>query len=137
MRNVQWFSMPWALDVAEYHLYAITFCAAPWVLRNGGHITVDLLLQQLNATATKQFKHLAHLIGAAVCLILLYYACKVLWASYSAQTLVYKALIIPEWWLFVLPPLSFLLMLLVFLHWLLRPPEAATTATTANDPDGL
>ena len=135
-RNVPWlsfgFSMGWTLEVAEYHLYLITFFAAPWVLRIGGHIAVDLLVQNLSDAVARQLARLSYLIGAIVCTVLLVYACKVLWASFSAGTLVYKALVIPEWPLFVPAPITFVLMLLIFLRWLQAPP-----AQTALDTDGL
>lgn len=137
-RNLPWlsfglgFSMGWTLEVAEYHLYLITFLAAPWVLRSGGHIAVDLLVQNLSDTVARRLARFSYLIGAIVCTVLLVYACKVLWASFSAGTLVYKALVIPEWPLFVPPPITFSLMLLIFLRWLHTPP-----ATDALETDGL
>lgn len=122
-----WFSLRWTLDVAEYHLYLITFLAAPWVLLRNGHIAVDLLVQRLSLATARRLAWLGYAIGAAVCSVLLIYSLKVLWASYSAGTLIYKALIMPEWPLFLVPPLSFALMLAVFARWLFGrvPPPGA------------
>ena len=121
VRYGQWFSMRWTLDIAEYHLYLITFLAAPWVLLNGGHIAVDLLVQRVGPSIAALLTRTAHVIGTVVCAVLLYYSIKVLMASFTAGTLIYKALIMPEWPLFLAPPLTFGLMLIIFLRWLLKP----------------
>ena len=40
-------SMPWALEMSEYLLYGVTFLGAPWVLRAGGHVNVDIVVKQI------------------------------------------------------------------------------------------
>ena len=47
-RYFRLFSMPWSLDFAQYGLYLITFFGAPWVLKNHGHITIDLVIDRLS-----------------------------------------------------------------------------------------
>src|ERR1700677_1576376 len=39
--------LPGADEVSEYMLYLITMLAAPWLLRQGRHIRVDILLRAL------------------------------------------------------------------------------------------
>ena len=41
-RSLRLFATPWTLDIAQYSLYLITFFGAPWVLREGGHISIDV-----------------------------------------------------------------------------------------------
>ena len=62
-RYFTWFAMPWSLDVAEYLLYAITFLAAPWVLRTGGHIKVDLVVERLPAGGRRRTARVAAVVG--------------------------------------------------------------------------
>ena len=40
-------ALPWLLEATEYVLYGGTFLAAPWVLRKGAHVRVDLLVAGL------------------------------------------------------------------------------------------
>lgn len=120
-RTFDLFAIDWTLEAAEYHLYAITFLTAPWVLRTGGHISVDLLVAQLNALGARRLAWCVNLVGAAICVVLLFYSIKVLVASYRSGTLVYKALIFPEWFQFTVPPVTFFLMLLIFGRWLIHP----------------
>ena len=43
--------LPWANEVTEYALYFITVLTAPWLLRQGQHIRVEVLfrMQRLHA----------------------------------------------------------------------------------------
>lgn len=124
-RSLKLFTIDWTLEASEYLLYGITFLTAPWVLRTGGHISIDLLVGRLGRTAARRVSWCANLLGAVICLVMLYYSLKVLVASYAAKTLVYKALVFPEWLQFTVPPVTFVLMLVVFLRWLRHPAEAA------------
>ena len=123
-RQVQGFSMPWSLDVAEYLLYLITFLAAPWVLLSGGHITVDLVVAHLAPSARRRADRIANAIGAAASLLLFWFACRVWWRSFSDGTLVYETFVFPEWWLFSAAPPVFLLLAAIFVYRTVRPRAA-------------
>ena len=42
-----WAYLDWSNDLTEAMLYLITMCAAPWILRQGQHIRVDILLRAI------------------------------------------------------------------------------------------
>ena len=46
-RNVGLGGIPWSGEVSEDILYLLTLLAAPWLLRQGQHIRVDILLRAL------------------------------------------------------------------------------------------
>ena len=120
-RNLKLLSLPWTLNVAEYLLYGMTFLGAPWVLLRGGHIVVDLLIQSVPAVLRRRLLRLANALGLLVCAVMFVYSCKSLAGSYTSGTLVYKALVFPEWYLFTLAPVTFGFLGLIFLQWLVRP----------------
>lgn len=121
-RNLRLFATPWTLDVAEYLLYGITFLGAPWVLREGGHISIDIVVDRLEPRARRRTAYLTHAIGAVVCAVLLYYASRVWWRSFWDGTLVHETFVFPEWYLLSMAPPIFLILLLVFLRWILHMP---------------
>lgn len=126
-RYLRLFSLPWAFEATEYMLYAITFLGAPWVLREQGHIAIELLVERLSAGPRRLMRCLADLLGATVCAVLLYYACRVAWRSYESATLVHKSFVFPEWWVYAGMPPVLLMLLVVFLRWLAQPsPHAGT-----------
>jgi TRAP-type C4-dicarboxylate transport system permease small subunit len=47
MRNVMGSGMSWVIEAMEYAMYVATVFAAPWVLREGSHVSVDVLTSML------------------------------------------------------------------------------------------
>lgn len=122
-RYLRWFSLAWGLEASEYMLYAITFLGAPWVLRERGHIAIELVVEHLPARARTAARLAADLLGATVCAALLFFACRVLWRSYASGTMVHKSFVFPEWLVYAGMPPVFLILLIVYLRSLARPGE--------------
>ena len=108
--------MPWAPDFSEYALYGITFLGAPWVLREEGHIAIELIVERLRPAGRRAARRAVQALGALVCAALFYFACRQLWRSYVAQNLVYETFAFPEWWQYVLPPPIFALLCALYLR---------------------
>ena len=115
-RYLRWFSLAWGLEASEYLLYAVTFLGAPWVLREQGHIAVDLVVERLSERGRRIARLATDALGAVVCAVLLYYACRVAWQSYAAGTMVHKSFVFPEWLVFAGMPPIFLILLAVYLR---------------------
>lgn len=126
-RYLRLFSLPWSFEATEYMLYAITFLGAPWVLREEGHIAIELVVERLPPRPRRVVRRMADLLGATVCVVLFFFACRVAWRSYESATLVHKSFIFPEWWVYAGMPPVLLILLGVFLRWLVRPPAHAGT----------
>jgi TRAP-type C4-dicarboxylate transport system permease small subunit len=115
-RTFKLFPTPWTLDIAQYALYAITFLGAPWVLREDGHIAIEIFVERLRPRARWWVARGSNALGAVVCALLVYYSGRALWRSYAANNLVYQTFVFPEWYLYCLAPPVFLLLLLLFLR---------------------
>jgi TRAP-type transport system small permease protein len=114
LRNLAGIGFPWLIDVIEYGLFAGTFLAAPWVLREGAHVRVDILVTSLPPRGAALLDTLVDLIGLAVCLVLLWYGVKVTLTAQALGSMVLKSIIFPEWWALVVIPLSSLLLAIEF-----------------------
>jgi TRAP-type C4-dicarboxylate transport system permease small subunit len=130
-RYLRLFSIPWSFEATEYMLYAITFLGAPWVLREEGHIAIELVVERLDAGPRRVVRRIADLLGATVCVVLFFFACRVAWRSYASATLVHKSFVFPEWWVYAGMPPVMLILLGVYLRWLRRPPAHAGTREVA------
>lgn len=124
-RNTAAFNMPWSLEVAQYSLLAITFFGAPWVLRERGHIVVDLLLQGMAPERRMKVERVGYVICTVVCAVLTYYACKVWWRSYETGIMVHETFVFPEWLIMSVSPPIFLILMAIFIRWIFRPPMRA------------
>ena len=129
-------SVAWANEMSEYILYVTTFLAAPWLLRMGKHVRLDLVLRALPTHIGWLMEWLVDLVGVAVCATLAVAGMRVLLASQANGNIVLKTLSFPEWWLMIPIPLTFALLLVEFLFRLYRlatgPRELRDEATSAG-----
>jgi TRAP-type C4-dicarboxylate transport system permease small subunit len=102
--------LPWADEVSEYMLYLITMLAAPWLLRQGRHIRVDILLHALPARVGWICEWLTDTMALVCCTIMAVSGAEATYASYSSGMLTIKTLVTPEWWSLAPLPIAFLLL---------------------------
>lgn len=102
--------VPASNDMTEYGLYLMTLCIAPWLLRQGKHIRVDILLRALPREIAWLCEVLVDCLALGCCLILAWYAWQATAASMAAGALTIKTLVTPEWWSLVPLPVAFVLL---------------------------
>ena len=83
-RNAGLGGIPWSSEVSEDILYLMTLLAAPWLLRQGQHIRVDILLRAVPPRIGWLLEWAGDLLGLACSLYFVWYGWKVLAASYQA-----------------------------------------------------
>lgn len=106
LRNLGMPNLPWVTEVSEYILFIATFAAAPWVLRQGAHIRVDIVLRGLPPKTKWGVQILTNLVGLAVCIFLMRYGFKVFAEAFHLKSMIFKQLILPEWWFYALIPIT-------------------------------
>lgn len=102
--------LSWSNEVSELMLYLITMCVAPWLLRQGQHIRVDIFLQAIPARMAWGLEWVGDVLGLLCCLVLAWYGAQATWASYAAGSLSIKTLVTPEWWSLAPLPVVFVLL---------------------------
>ena len=102
--------LAWSNEVSELMLYLITMCIAPWLLRQGQHIRVDILLQALPKRLAWTLEWVGDLLGLACCVLLCRYGIQATLASYQSGSLNIKTLVTPEWWSLAPLPIAFALL---------------------------
>ena len=102
-------------ELSEDILYLMTLLAAPWLLRQGQHIRVDIILRALPLRAAWLLEWLGDIVGLFCCLYFVWYGCFITIASYSAGSISIKTLVTPEWWTLAPLPFGFALLALEFI----------------------
>jgi TRAP-type C4-dicarboxylate transport system permease small subunit len=139
LRNTAWIpsmrGLEWSNDLSEAMLYLITLCAAPWLLRRGQHIRVDIVLRAIPKSAAWYCEWVVDVLALACCLVMVVYGARSAYASFASGALSIKTLITPEWWLLAPLPIAFLLLAIEVLFRMQRlaraphgPREDAVTA---------
>jgi TRAP-type C4-dicarboxylate transport system permease small subunit len=129
-RNAGLGGIPWSGEISEDILYLLTLLTAPWLLRQGQHIRVDILLRALPARLGWLLEWVGDLLGLACSLYFVWYGWKVLAASYTSGAISIKTLVTPEWWLLAPLPVAFALFAIEFvfrMHRLARSERAPRT----------
>jgi TRAP-type C4-dicarboxylate transport system permease small subunit len=135
LRNVARSGLLWANEVSEYALYGMTLLTAPWLLRRGQHIRLDLVLVMLPARVAWMIEALADVVGFVVCLALVRYGTVMAFDSFRIGAITIKNLIFPEWWLLAPLPLCFALVAIEFvfrLHRLIHERARRVEATSVS-----
>ena len=102
------------VELSEYAILLITAFAAPWLLRQGRHVRLDVVLVNLPPRLAWRCELLADVLGVAVSLLLVWYGARVLVTSAVAGTRIVKEFTIPEWWTLWPLPLMFALVTIEF-----------------------
>lgn len=114
LRNVQIASMPRGLaianDVSEASIYLITLLCAPWLLRYGRHIRIDVILRMLPDRVGWLVEWVADVLVLVSCAFMVWYGYVVTARSYWSDAMMVKTLITPEWWILAPLPAIFLLL---------------------------
>jgi TRAP-type C4-dicarboxylate transport system permease small subunit len=114
LRNIAVPGLPrglsWANEISELLLYAVTMCVAPWLLRQGQHIRVDILLRAIPPKLAWALEWLGDAVGLLCCLLLAWFATQAAWSSYRSGAVNIKTLVTPEWWSLSPLPVIFVLL---------------------------
>lgn len=120
LRNLRLGGLPWSNEVSEYILYLVTLATAPWLLRQGQHIRVDILLRAVPPRLAYAMEWIADLAGFGCALYFVLYGGRAAYASWASGAISLKTLVLPEWWMLSALPAAFLLVAVEFVFRMLR-----------------
>jgi|KBSMisStaDraftv2_1062788.scaffolds.fasta_scaffold298126_2 TRAP-type C4-dicarboxylate transport system permease small subunit len=127
---------PGASDISEYALYLCTLLAAPWLLRGGQHIRVDILLRAFPSRLAWACEWVSDAMAFGACVVLACMGLVVALRSYASGAIQIKSIVIPEWWVMAPLPIAFSLLTVEFAFRMWRlahgPKEPRSDAVSAS-----
>jgi len=102
--------LAWSNEISETGLYLVTMLAAPWLLRQGQHIRIDIVLRVLPSAVGWACEWLSDVIAFVCCVCVVAYGARATWESYSQGSITIKTLVLPEWWTLAPLPAAFALL---------------------------
>ncbi len=108
-------SLWWLFAAIEYSLYFGVFIGAPWVLQQGAHVRVDIVLSALSKKTAARLDLLINIAGTALCLSLCFYGVRATIAEFIDGTMPDKDLRIASWIILTVFAFSFLMLAIEFL----------------------
>jgi TRAP-type C4-dicarboxylate transport system permease small subunit len=102
--------LAWSNELSETGLYLLTMLAAPWLLREGKHIRIDIVVRVLPKRVGWACEWLSDAIALACCVCVVAYGSRATWESFSQGSITIKTLVLPEWWALAPLPVAFALL---------------------------
>lgn len=106
----------WTIQVSEYILLWITFLAAAWLLRKGGHIRIDAIVGRLSPKTQRILNIIVSILGAVVCAVIAWFGAQNTWDLWQRGILDVKTIDVPKFALFSVIPLGSFLLLIQFIR---------------------
>jgi len=104
----------WVVEISEYALLWITFLGAAWVLRQGGHVRVDIMLQYLSPRALRICGLFSSASGAFVTLVLFGFGVEATVSAYLRGAFKPTGIDVPTWLVIIVIPVGAVLLFLRF-----------------------
>lgn len=119
MRNIGLQPWAWLFTSAEYALLYMTMLGAPWLVRERGHVHIELVTAALPPTLRRWVSRLVALLCVLVCLVLAWYGLQLFLSNLERRDFDVRAYYYPRALLSVAYPLSFGFMTVEFLRFTL------------------
>lgn len=99
----------WSSTYTEYSLLYTTMLAAPWLVREDGHVRIRSLTDLLSPFARSVVEYAVCVIAIVLCAVVTYYATRQGYGLYLADAIDIRSIPVPEWILYAPLPLGFTL----------------------------
>lgn len=106
----------WASEISEYALLYITFLGAAWLVKQDGHVRMDIVLHSLPASVQAWVKFVTAVVGAIICLIIVWYGVQVGWGHLQTGQTIPTRLEPPKYLLTGIIPVGSLLLAVGFVR---------------------
>ena len=120
VRNLGYQSSAHFFTFTEYALLIVPCMGAPWLVREKGHIYVEIVLMHLTPRARKWLMRGIGVACVAVCLIIAWYGFGITIADFLGNEKDVRSFDMPRWMIVGWIPLGFLMMAIEFLRFLVR-----------------
>src|SRR5699024_10334587 len=91
----------WSVEFSEYILLYITLLSAPWILRNGAHVKLEMFVDMLPNKTKNVIYVLTLLLSAFACFILSIFSFEYMIDHYIKETVMYKLVQLPKYILYI------------------------------------
>jgi TRAP-type C4-dicarboxylate transport system permease small subunit len=109
-------SIFWIVEVIEWGLVWMTFLAAPYVLKEGRHVSMDLVVLRVSPKTRAVLGIVTSIFGALICLTMTYYGIRSVWDHVVRGVVEAKVLKAPKAPLMAIIPFGFSLLFLQFIR---------------------
>ena len=104
----------WIIPMTEYALLWIVFLGTTWLLREGGHITTDVIYVHLNEKTKHTLDCIMSVIGGLACAMMVYLGIVHMWDCIIHGVTDVRAVTVPKSAIFIIIPIGSILLTIQF-----------------------
>jgi C4-dicarboxylate transporter, DctQ subunit len=104
----------WLMQTTEYALLWIVFLGTTWLLRQGGHITTDVIYSHLNEKTKRTLDCTMFVIGGLTCAVMVYFGIDYTHECIAKVVTDVRGVTIPKWIIFIIIPFGSILLTIQF-----------------------
>ncbi len=104
----------WVAQTTEYALLWIVFLGTTWLLREKGHVCVDIIYAGLGEKKKTWLDLVMNAVAGAACAVLVYFSTSYVCECISRGVNDVRAVTIPKWWVFFIIPIGLFLLTVQF-----------------------
>jgi C4-dicarboxylate transporter DctQ subunit len=120
-RNLGMQPAAWLFVSTEYAMFYLTLIGAPWLVRHRGHVYIEIVTAALPAAALNIFSRLVCLLCVVVCAVMAYKGAELVGLNVTRKDFDVRAYFFPTWILSIAFPVSFGLMAIEFMRFVVGP----------------
>ncbi|MFN0299478.1 MAG: TRAP transporter small permease [Burkholderiales bacterium] len=106
----------WVVEFSEYSLLYLAFLGGAWVLKEEGHVKVELLIEVLPARVRETLHMITSLVGAGACGLFCWVSAGYIWEIYGTGEILFKSVLVKKWLIMAIIPPGLLLLTLQFIR---------------------
>jgi C4-dicarboxylate transporter, DctQ subunit len=104
----------WSEELCEYILFTLAFLGAPWLLKKGGHVSVDIITERLSPRVRGYLGLFACGIGVLISAVVTWFSIVAAWDCYVTGVVVTKTLTVGKHYFLVFITLGYFFLLVEF-----------------------
>jgi len=106
----------WTVEVCEYLLFSLAFFGAPWLLKVGGHVNIDIFTGQFSERKQQAMGAFSAIAGSLVAAVIVWTSLRVALDSYKTGVLLTKTISVPQYPFILLIALGYLFLFFEFIR---------------------
>ena len=106
----------WVVEFSEYALLYLAFLGGAWVLKEEGHVKVELLIEVLPPRVRATLHVITSLVGAGVCGLFCWVSTAYILEIYGSGEILFKSVLVKKWLIMAIIPPGLLLLTLQFIR---------------------
>lgn len=110
----------WTVEVCEFILFILTFLGTPWLLKKGGHTSVDILVERMGPGLQRFSGLFASAVGMAVSLVIFCFSLVTSWDCYESGVVLTKTITVSKYYFLLFIALGYLCLFIEFARQFVR-----------------